>query len=57
MVKCSKKKSHDETQFTTKIGEKNSIESQLFLFVKFSFPLNRLMPYYAKIGCFHPLIA
>jgi hypothetical protein len=42
----------DETPFTIKIGGKTSFGSQLFGFVKFSFPVMGLMPYYAetKIG-------
>jgi len=44
-----KKERQDETQFTTKIGGKTSC-------VKFSFPITRLMPYYAKTGRSHPLI-
>jgi hypothetical protein len=52
------KQRYDETQFTTKIGGKTSLGSQLFRFVKFSFPITRLMPYYAEIGHSHsrPLI-
>jgi hypothetical protein len=42
-----KKERQDETQFTTKIGGKTSC-------VKFSFPINRLMPYYAKTGRSQP---
>jgi hypothetical protein len=29
-------------------------ETQLFRFVKFSFPIMRLMPYYAETGCSCP---
>ncbi len=42
-----KKETEDETQFG----------SQLFPFLKFSFPVTRLMPYYAETGRSHPLIA
>ncbi len=52
-----KKETQDETQFTTKIGGKTSLGPQLFLFVKFSFPVTRLMPYYAETGRSRPLIA
>ncbi len=52
-----KKERQDETQFTTKLVEKTSLGSQLFPFVKFSFPVTRLMPYYAETGCSRPLIA
>jgi hypothetical protein len=48
-----KKETQDETQFATKIGGKTS----LFHFVKFSFPVLCLMPFYAEAGCSHPLIA
>jgi hypothetical protein len=41
-----KKERQDETQFTTKIGEKTSLGPNYFVFVKFSFPVKRLMPYY-----------
>jgi len=46
-----KKERQDETQFTTKIGG-----SQLFHFVKFSFPVMCLMAYYAETDCSRPLI-
>ncbi len=45
----------DETQFTTtKIARKISLSFELFRFVKFSFPVTHLMPYYAETGCSHP---
>jgi hypothetical protein len=45
------KETQDETQFTTKIGGKtNYFGSQSFPFVKFSFPVRRLMPYHAKLA-------
>jgi hypothetical protein len=50
------KQRYDEIQFTTKIGGKISLGSQLFGFVKFSFPITCLMPYYAEIGHSRPLI-
>jgi hypothetical protein len=49
------KQRYDEIQFTTKIGRKISLGSQLFGFVKFSFSITRLMPYYAEIGHSRPL--
>jgi len=52
-----KKETQDETQFTTKIGGKTRFGSQLFPFVKFSFSVTLLMPYYAEIGRSRPLIA
>jgi len=52
-----RKEKRDETQFTTKIGGKTSFGFQLFPFVNFSFPVTRLMPYYAETGRFRPLIA
>jgi len=45
-----KKETRDETQFTTKIGEKTSLTPPLFPFAKFSFPVTHLMPYYAETG-------
>jgi hypothetical protein len=49
-----RKERKDETQLNTKSGGKTSFESQLFPFVKFSFPVTHLMPYYAETG--RPLI-
>jgi hypothetical protein len=49
-----KKERQDETQFTTKIDEKTSLGPNYFCFVKFSFPVTHLMPYYAKTGCSLP---
>jgi hypothetical protein len=51
-----KKGTQDETQFTIKIGGKTSLGPSYFLFVKFSFPVTRLMPYYAETGRSRPLI-
>jgi hypothetical protein len=51
-----KKKRPHKTQFTTKIGKKTFV-SQSLPFVKFSFPVTRLMPYYAEIGRPRPFIA
>jgi hypothetical protein len=48
------KQRYDKTQFTTKIGGKTSLGSQLFSFVKFSLPITRLMPYYAETRPFSP---
>jgi hypothetical protein len=53
----TKKKIQEETQFTTKIGGKTSLGPGYFLFVKFSFPVMHLMPYYAETGRSRPLIA
>jgi len=53
-----KKETQDETQFTTKIGEKTSLTPPpLFPFAKFSFPVTHLMPYYAETGRSCPLVA
>jgi hypothetical protein len=49
-----KKERQDETQFTSKIGGKTSLGSQLFCFMKFSFSVTCLMPCYAETGCSHP---
>jgi hypothetical protein len=57
MEALRKKERQDETQCTTKIGGKTSLGPSLSPFVKFSFPVTCLMPYYAKTGCFRPLIA
>jgi hypothetical protein len=51
-----KKERQDETQFITKIGGKTSLGSQLFCFVKISFPITILMPNYAETGHSCPLI-
>jgi hypothetical protein len=40
-VQALRKKETQETQFTTKIGGQISFGSQLFHFVKFSFPLKK----------------
>jgi hypothetical protein len=50
----SKMERQDETQFTTKIGEKNEFGSQLFHSEKLSFPVTCLMAYYAETGPFLP---
>jgi hypothetical protein len=49
-----KNERQDETWFTTKIDEKTSLGSSYFCFVKFSLPVTRLMPYYAKTGRSRP---
>jgi hypothetical protein len=36
--------------FITKIDEKTGLGPQLFRSTKFSFPVMRLMPYYAETG-------
>jgi hypothetical protein len=51
-----KKESGDETQFTTKIGGKTSWVS-VISFLKISFMVTHLMPYYAETDRSHPLIA
>jgi len=51
------KETEDEAhQFTTQICGKTSLTPSYFLFVKFSFPVVRLMPFYAETSCSHPLI-
>jgi hypothetical protein len=52
-----KKERQDETQFTTKIGGKKLVWVPVTSFVKFSFPVPCLRPYYAKTGYSRPLIA
>jgi hypothetical protein len=52
-----KKERQGDTQFTTKIGGKTKFGSSLFCFVKFSFPVTCLMPYYAETGCSCPIVA
>jgi hypothetical protein len=44
----------NETQFTTKIDGKASLGPSYLVFVKFSFPVTHLMPYYAETGCSPP---
>jgi hypothetical protein len=51
-----KNERHDETQ-PTKIGGETCLDPSLFRFVKFSFPVNRLMPYYVETGRSRPLMA
>jgi hypothetical protein len=57
MKALKKNEIQDETQFTTKIDGKTSLSPSFFCFVRLSFPVTRLMPYYAETGCSHPLIA
>jgi len=52
-----KKERQDETQFTTKIGGNTSLGPNFFDFVKFSFLVKGLMPYYVETGRSHPLIS
>ncbi len=52
-----KNERQDETQFTTKIAGKTSLGPCYFDFVKVSFPVTRLVPYYAETDRSHPLIA
>jgi hypothetical protein len=52
------KERQDEIQHTAKIGGKKSLDPSLFRFVKFSFPVNRLLtPCYVETGRSRPLIA
>jgi hypothetical protein len=51
-----KNERQDETQ-RTKIGGETCLDPSLFRFVKFSFTVNRLMPYYVETGRSRPLIA
>ncbi len=52
--RCSgKRKTQDETVYDQNWW-KNQFGSQLFPFVKFSFPATRLMPYYAETGHSRP---
>ncbi len=57
MEALRKKERQDETQFTTKIGEKTSLGSQLFPFVKFSFPVTHTFdgPIMPKLAVLAPL--
>jgi hypothetical protein len=55
MEAFKKKERHDETQFTTKIGEK-LIWVPVICFVKFSFSIIGLMPYYVETSHSSPLI-
>jgi hypothetical protein len=50
-----KKERQDESQFTTKIGEK-LVWVPVICFVKFSFSIMGLMPYFAETGHSSPLI-
>jgi len=56
VLRKSAQEKQDETQFTTttKIARKISLSFKLFRFVKFSFPVTHLMPYYVETGCSHP---
>jgi hypothetical protein len=45
-----KKERQDETQCTTKIGGKFSLDPSYVVFIKFSFPVTYLMHYYAETG-------
>jgi hypothetical protein len=45
-----KKERQDETQFTTKIGGKTSLGPRYLGFIKFSFAVMQLMPYYVETG-------
>ncbi len=50
-----KKEKQGETKFTTKIGEK--LVLVLLHFVKFSFPVKRVMSYYAETCRSRPLMS
>ncbi len=54
--RSGKKERQDESQYITKIGGKNQLGSQLFGFVKISFPVTCLMPCYVETGHSRPLI-
>jgi hypothetical protein len=43
------KERRDETQFSTKIARKTSLGPSYFIFVRFSFPVTRLMPKLAVV--------
>jgi hypothetical protein len=49
-----KNERQDETQFTTKIAGKTSLGPSYFDFVKLSFPVTHLVPYYAETDRSHP---
>ncbi len=50
-----KKERQDETQFITKISGETSLGLSYFVFVKLSFPVMRLMPYYMpKLAILNP---
>jgi len=55
MLENMKKERGDETQFTTKIGEK-LVWVPVILFCKISFSFIHFMAYYAKTGHSSPLI-
>jgi hypothetical protein len=55
--RLEKKERQDETHSTTKIRGKTSLYPSYFAFVKFSYSVTHLMPYYAETGCSRPLIA
>jgi hypothetical protein len=55
--RSGKRKHRMKLSLPPKSAEKLVIGSQLFPFVKFSFPVMRLMPYYAETGRSRPLIA
>jgi hypothetical protein len=54
--RSGKKERGDETQFTTKNWWETSLGPSYFRFVKVSFSVTHLMPYYAKTSCSRPLI-
>ncbi len=51
-----KKESQDETEFTSKTAGKTSLWSQIFCYIKFSFPVTRLVPYDGETNRSRPLI-
>ncbi len=51
MEVLGKKERQDETQVHHQNWWKNQFGSQLFRFVKFTFPVMRLVLYYAETGC------
>jgi hypothetical protein len=52
--RSGKRKHRMKLSLPPKSVEKPKFGSQLFLFVKFSFPVKRLMPYYAETGRSRP---
>jgi hypothetical protein len=49
-----KKERGDETELSTKIGGKTSLDPSSISFSKISFPVKHLMAYYAETGTLSP---
>jgi hypothetical protein len=49
-----KKERGDETELSTKIGGKTSLDPSSISFSKISYPVKHLMPYYAETGHSRP---